>query len=179
MSSLLAIPVQILFRFTSKEKALCQASEFRDRYLRFIEQAGDTAGQPRTVPKMPGVDEDMRSWSLYQLLEHNTIVNRAITNLICDLAAGVGTADMARFDPKKDVMPSAEAGPEQVELFTESIQQHLSRVTPLSDLRNTARFPHPMFGNFTAHQWTCMFSLHLRVHFRQAALLAGNGKGGS
>lgn len=49
---------------------------------------------------------------------------------------------------------------------------------PPSDLRNAARFPHPMFGNFTAHQWTCMFSLHLRVHLRQAALLAGNGKEG-
>lgn len=157
---------------TSKQKALQQASDYLTVYLGYVKQAGEGAGTPRMVPKMLGVDEDMRGWSLYQLLEHNTIVNRAITQLICDLADGVPPEDMNRIDPKHDVMPGDGAGEEQVDIFTTSVQDHIARITPLSDLRKTRKVPHPLFGNFNAHMWTCMFSFHLKVHFNQARFLA-------
>ena len=92
------------------------------------------------------------------------------------LAAGVDPSDMNRIDPKKDVMPGSAAGPEQVDIFKASVEDHIARVTPLSDLRKTIKVPHPLFGMFNAHMWTCMFSFHLKVHFKQAELLA---KGGS
>ena len=172
MASPLQFPIQMLFRMTSKQKALQQASDYLGMYQTFLAQAGGKAGQSRNVPKMLGVDEDMRDWSLYQLLEHNTIVNNAITQLICDLAAGVDPSEMNRIDPKNDVMPSADAGPEQVEIFKASVEDHIARVTPLSDLRKTIKVPHPLFGMFNAHMWTCMFSFHLKVHLKQAELLA-------
>jgi hypothetical protein len=172
MSSLLKAPVQFLFWLTSKKRALAQARGMLAEYESLVREAGVVAAESQTVPRMMGVDEDMRDWSLFQLLEHNTIVNRAITQVICHLAAGRDPADAPRFDPKRDVMPSAEAGEEQVEAFADSVRDFCEKVAGLSDLRKTARIPHPMFGNFTAHHWVCMLPLHLKVHRRQAWLLA-------
>lgn len=174
MSSLLKIPIRLIFFFMSKKKVLAMAETIASEYSDFATLLGSKGSVSYTVPKMIGVDEDMRNWSFFQLLEHNTIVNRAMTDLICDLAAGDPPEDREPFDPKNDVMPSSDSGPEQVSAFEVSVQDHISRVSALSDLRKTARYRHPMFGMFTAHQWSCMFSFHLKVHLRQARLLAEN-----
>lgn len=170
--SFLKIPVQVAFRFTPLSKAVARAGLYGDEYLALAGQAGPNAGVPRTVPRMMGVDEDMRGWSLFQLLEHNTIVNRSITLLICHLAEGGDPETFPAIDPKLDVMPSADAGEEQVEAFRKSVQAFRENVAPLSGLRKTRTYPHPIFGNFTAHQWACMFAFHLKIHLRQARLLA-------
>ena len=172
MSLLLQIPVQMLFHLTPRDRALQQTRVRSAEYLDLVRKAGAGAGVARNVPKMMGVDEDMRDWSLFQLLEHNTIVNRSITRLICELSEGVPPAEMTRIDPKRDVMPSAGPGEEQVEAFRLSVEDFLDRVGPLSGLRNTIRIPHPVFGRFNAHQWTCMLGFHLSVHLRQARFLA-------
>jgi hypothetical protein len=102
------------------------------------------------VPLMPGVDEDMRNWSFYMILEHNTIVNRAITASMRQLARAESLHDEARIDPKHDVLPSLDPGVEQVGLFAQSIKDHLTTVKTLPSLRGTATSPHPLFGEFDA-----------------------------
>lgn len=117
---------------------------------------------------MPGIDEDMRRWSFFMILEHNAIVNRAITATVVQLARGEAPSGEAMIDPKKDVMPSTLAVDSQIEFFADSVRQHLVAVKDLKSLRGTKTAPHPVFGSFDAHQWNCMFAFHLGLHLRQA-----------
>lgn len=168
-SSILAPIIQTLFTLRGRERALRMAAEQLEVYLDLAEGLSPEQGRAAVeVPAMLGVDEDMRRWSFYMLLEHNAIVNRGITAVIAQLVRGEPLHGPALINPKTDVMPSPEAGPEQVEAFEASVRDHIQTVQSLGRLRGTPTLPHPIFGNFDAHKWNCMFALHLKIHNRQA-----------
>lgn len=120
------------------------------------------------VPPMLGVDEDMRDWSFFMILEHNVIINRNISTVVQRLARGEKHCAPQDFDPKRDVMPSANAGEEQIKAFQASVEIYLEKVARLPRLRSTPTSLHPIFGELNAHGWHCMFGLHLELHCRQA-----------
>ena len=168
-SILLKMAVRTLFACTGRGAALRQCESVLGRYLALAQGLSEVDGR-RTVevPCMPGVDEDMRRWSLFMILEHNTIVNRAISANVVQLARGEEPSGAAVIDVKRDVMPSVSAGPAQVDAFARSVRQHVEAVGALPVLRGTKRSLHPIFGPFDAHQWNCMFAFHLKLHLRQA-----------
>ena len=102
------------------------------------------------------------------ILEHNVIVNRSISAIIGQLVHNETLSGAAIIDPKKDVMPSQSAGIDQLDLFRESVDEHVSMVRGIGKLRGTKTKPHMIFGDFDAHKWNCMFSFHLRIHYNQA-----------
>ena len=121
---------------------------------------------------MLGVDEDMREWSFYQILEHNVIVNDRISAAVLHLT-GNGPAPEPDFDVKRDVMPQDSAGAEQVAEFKRSVEDHLTAVAKVPKLRGTEKTDHPIFGPFDAHRWHCMLGFHLQLHRKQAEALVG------
>lgn len=129
------------------------------------------------VPPMMGVDEDMRRWSFFMLLEHNAIVNRSISEIACSLAQGKEPTGPGAIDLKKDVMPSAAPGLEQIGAFQESVADHLDRVRSLPVNWSPDRKRHPIFGMLTAHGWHRMFHLHLTVHLKQANAIVAQARG--
>jgi hypothetical protein len=90
MSNLfLRIAVRTWFTLTSRDQASTQIQKLCDRYLALaalIDAEGGLLVVP--VPKMLGVDEDMRNWSFFNILEHNAIVNRSFTSIIESLVRG-------------------------------------------------------------------------------------------
>ena len=124
------------------------------------------------VPAMLGVDEDMRRWSFFELLRHNTIVNRTISGNVRRLAAGEADPQ-EKFDIKRDVMPPENCGIEEVESFRQSLEDHLELLKDLPELKGTRETMHRLFGSFDAHKWNCMLPFHLKIHLKQAALIAG------
>lgn len=166
---LIKIAVRSLFTLRSRRKALQQCFEIRDKYLALAKGVSDEVGQMCIkVPPMRGVDEDMRAWSFFMILEHNVIVNQSITATVERLARGEPLGKAARIDPKKDVMPSLDADRSQVDRFADSIENHLKAVEGLKNLRGTGTSLHPVFGKFDAHKWNCMFGFHLSLHYPQA-----------
>lgn len=158
--------IRTKFTCTSRQQAQTQIeSEARQTLALASSLESAMASRSVEVPKMIGVDEDMRKWSLFQTLEHNVIVNESITDLVLTLSSE--QAVVTDFDPKSDVMPSPEPGAEQIERFQASVETHLQQVATLPQLRSQQRYPHPLFGNFNAHQWYCMFGFHLMLHRRQ------------
>ncbi len=138
-------------------------------YIRLADGLSTEAGHRIVeVPPMRGVDEGMRRWSFYMILEHNTIVNRSISATIQQLARGEQLRGPASIDPKKDVLPSQSAGGEKLGEFRDSVNEHLRMLGSLGRLRGTKTAPHPIFGDFDAHNWTCMFPFHLGLHYKQA-----------
>ena len=162
--------IRTRFWCSRADKVSSQIRTTGDAYLNLSNSISREQGATVVeVPPMLGVDEDMRNWSFYMLLEHHVIVNRSITNLIEGLVRG---EVIEGIDPKKDVMPSADPGVEQVEVFRSSIEAHIETIARLGKLRGTVKKRHPIFGMLDAHGWHCMFGLHLEVHMKQAQLVA-------
>jgi len=169
--------VRTLFTFTSREKALERSKILLGQYLRLAEGLSEKGGQLCVeVPSMRGVDEDMRQWSFFMILEHNGIVNRSITASVVQLANGELLTGPATIDVKKGVMPSGTADESQIGLFADSVTMHIAAVECLKQLRGTRTSPHPIFGRFDAHKWNCMFAFHLGLHLPQAKYVADRAK---
>lgn len=168
-SLLLKTVVRTLFFCTGRNRVreqIIKAQAFYNSMAKTL--SAETGAMPVQVPAMPGVDENMRNWSYYQLLEHNRLVNEAITATTEQLAKGVPLSGAATIDPATDVLPSADAGMLELTRFNDSVKEHLRVVESLPKLRNTPTSLHPIFGSFDAHSWNCMFAFHLRIHLRQA-----------
>jgi hypothetical protein len=161
--------VRTRFALTSCDQASRQIRSLCAQYLALAEQLDPAAGsRPVRVPPMPGIDEEMRNWSFYMVLEHNTLVNRSITAIVESLARGEEPTGLGAIDPKRDVLPSARPGAEQVAVFRSAVDDHLRAVAGLAGLRGGRTKRHPIFGEFDAHRWHCMFGFHLFLHYRQA-----------
>ena len=161
--------IRIKFLLTSRAQASLIIRRNTDAYLKLVGQIGaESGGKPVTVPPMVGVDPEMRGWSLFQILEHNAIVNRSIAATVESLALEKEPSGAALINPKTDVLPREVSGPEQVEAFRSSVDDYLSLLLTLPELRGTAETPHPLFGSFDAHKWHCMFGFHLGLHLKQA-----------
>ena len=170
---LIKAAVRTLFLCQSRDQALRQSETLAGQYTALAVGLSKEAGRMSVeAPPMRGVDEDMRRWSLFMLLEHNTIVNRSITATAQQLANGETLSGSAIIDMKKGVMPSPSADESQVALFAQSVTDHLATVRGLGNLRGTRTSRHPIFGHFDAHKWNCMFAFHLRIHLPQARFIA-------
>ncbi|MEO0508852.1 MAG: DinB family protein [Verrucomicrobiota bacterium] len=165
---MLALIIRNKFRLSSRTSADATIRKETTLTLELARELhAPLAEEKIRVPKMIGIDEDMRDWSVCQTLEHNTIVNHSITRIVQTLAKEEPV--VTNFNPKTDVMPSADAGADQIEAFEESVKQYFAVVEPLESLDSQTIFPHPIFGNFNAHQWHCMFGFHLMLHRKQIA----------
>lgn len=165
--------IRTKFILTSRRRATAQIQQQQEQYLALAHEIDSHTGSKQVmVPMMPGIDEDMRNWSFFMILEHNTIVNRLITNTTRSLAHGKEPIGFDDFDIKKDVMPSGEPDMDKVSEFTKSIDFHNQVMASLGRLRGTKTEKHPLFGKFNAHRWHCMFAFHLQIHYRQAKYVA-------
>lgn len=173
MSNLLIkAAVRTLFFCQSRDQALRQSETLAGQYTALAAGLSKEAGQMMVeVPPMRGVDEDMRRWSFFMLLEHNAIVNRSITATVRQLANGEALSGLAIIDMKKGVMPSPSADKSQVELFAQSVTDHIAVLRGPGNLRGTKTSRHPIFGQFDAHKWNCMFAFHLGIHLPQARFI--------
>lgn len=169
-NALLKSAIRTQFLFTPKSRAIAQAGTLLRKYMLLAERLSAAEGRRQVeVPPMPGVDEEMRRWSFFMILEHNTIVNRGISATVQQLVNDEPLHGAATINPKTDVDPRATADEAQVRRFRDSVAEHLAMVKVLGRLRGTRTAPHVIFGDFDAHKWNCMFAFHLGLHYRQAA----------
>jgi len=166
---LLQVFVRTGFALTSKSAASRRIEQALANYMDLANRFDSRTGAlPVRVPRMPGVDEDMREWSFFMILEHNTIVNRSIGAIVEALVEGREPSGFGTINPKTDVMPDPSADATRVAEFRASVLDYLERVSGLNPLRGTPTRQHPVFGEFNAHYWHCMFGFHLNLHYRQA-----------
>ena len=171
-NSIIKILVRSQFVMTSRKHAGKKTGEILRSYEKLAEDLGHERGTQRViVPPMPGVDENMRNWSFYMILQHNSIVNRTITAIVEQLVRGESLHGAAAINPKTDVMPFISADEKELQIFQLSVNKHLQMVRELGALRGTRTAPHPIFGDFDAHKWNCMLPFHLKLHYRQARLV--------
>ncbi|GLI54602.1 hypothetical protein PM10SUCC1_01170 [Propionigenium maris DSM 9537] len=167
----MGLGIKLYFNLSNRERVVDKIKMYQKRYMELVERICGEGRKKIHVPSMVGIDEDMRDWSLYMILEHNARVNKTIKNIVYRLSRGEELRPEERIDPKTDVMPE-DSGMEQVDEFRRSIEEYLQAVEKVGQLKGTRKIEHPVFGAFDAHQWHCMFAFHLGIHLRQAEYIA-------
>ena len=116
------------------------------------------------VPRLPGLEDSSRYWSVAMTLEHLAIVDAAVAGTVESLAAGVVPG---RIASTADVKPGPGVDAGAIDRFESAAREYLACVEAVADLRTRVTYPHPWFGEFTALNWHRLAALHHRVHRKQ------------
>lgn len=160
---------RLLFRWhrltTSRAAAAAQVEAERNAILtlaRACEPAA--AARPVLIPRLRGMEDSSRNWSVYMTVEHVRIVNATITGLLQLLPAG-------RVPPRAAstaaVKPAAGVDASVVDAFVAGCAELTRAAATVADLHAGARYAHPWFGRLDAAGWHAMAGFHLELHRRQ------------
>lgn len=118
------------------------------------------------IPRLRGLEDSSRHWSLAMTLEHLFIVGTAMKSAIVELTHGrVPERTVGSADVKPSRTSSGRAAVASFEAFTRA--QIPAIEAGASDKASKARYPHPWFGPLTAHQWMWLMALHQGLHRKQ------------
>lgn len=136
--------------------------EVRERIRKLVDGCPpELRGERVLIPRLRGLEDSSRNWSVWMTLEHLRICNEAFAGIIPGLASGktpatpVSTADVK---PSPGVGAEADAGHEQ------ACDTFLSAIADVPDLTVGARFPHPWFGPLDAAGWHALAAMHMGIH---------------
>ncbi len=123
--------------------------------------------QSLLIPRVIGIEDSSRNWSVMMVLDHLCLTNRDILNVVKSLSDGVvprGEIDVAMYKP------SASLNYDVLDRFREINDEYDDTVARIiqsrGSLQSPARFKHPWFGQLSAHQWHCLAMVHQRIHRR-------------
>jgi hypothetical protein len=149
---------------------------FQKQGVRLLDLACSLAESQRTIrvliPRIPGIEDSSRHWSVAMVLEHLVIVGSLMGEGIAELTHG-------RVPPwnisTADVKPRGEMGGTETiakfEKFLKLFERQVMREA--GDRDSKSRLKHPWFGMLSAHQWLCLAGAHQRVHRDQAERIRG------
>jgi len=122
------------------------------------------AGVRVLVPRLRGLEDSSRWWSVWMTLDHLRIVNDSIAGVISVLGSERAPAGQVSTAAVK---PSPDAGPGVLAAFDASCDAIERAVAELPRPRSTERFAHPWFGPLDTAGWHAMAAMHMSIHLAQ------------
>ena len=126
------------------------------------------AFHPLLIPRVTGIEDSSRQWSVMMVLEHLCMVNRDMVKIIEALSEGIkprGQIDVALYKPEEELDYTV------LDRFREVCFDYEARLERLLEKRGrlgaATKYAHPWFGPLTAHQWHCLAAVHMSIHRRQ------------
>ncbi len=116
------------------------------------------------IPRLRGLEDSSRFWSVLMTLDHLRIVNTQITGVIGALVRGVVPAEKASTAAVK---PTPDVGPEVVGGYEHSCGHLLEFCASCATLDSRERYAHPWFGPLNALGWHAMAATHMSIHRAQ------------
>ena len=120
------------------------------------------------IPRVIGVSESNRNWSVLMVLDHLCLVIEDCRKAIASLVDGVeprGEIDLSLYAPNTDVGFDVLGRFEHLTKgFCLDIQTAIKREGAFA---GPTRFSHPCFGNMSAKNWLAFAALHQAIHRRQ------------
>lgn len=113
------------------------------------------------IPRLRGLEDSSRYWSVWMTLDHLRIVNNSIAGAISELARGrvpPGAASTAA------VKPGERVGGEVVAPYQASCDRLAAVCESCSDLRTAVRYEHPWFGPLDGAGLLAMSAMHMGIH---------------
>ncbi len=131
------------------------------------------------IPRLRGLEDSSRNWSVWMTLDHLRIVNMQIAGVMQALLAErvpPGKASTAAVKPSPEataaVLPAYHASCDAVE--------RVAARAAAPSLRTRLRFAHPWFGPLDAAGWHAMAAMHMGIHKAQVrAILLGARSSGA
>ena len=117
------------------------------------------------VPKLFGLEDNSRYYSVAMVLEHLLVVGTALQNRIPSLSQGKSLDKEIKIEDYKPYMEIDDGIIDEYEIFLHSFRKELEENVDNIYLEN--RHEHPWFGELKAKDWSVMGAIHQIVHRRQ------------
>lgn len=155
-----------LFRTRSSAEAIKEFEKESNEIIRLVNQTPtNLQTERRLIPRLRGLEDSSRYWSIAMTLEHLVIVGHGMRQIISDLAGG-GTQLKPRGTA--DVKPSVDADPAvALSKFEEMSRRFIDETSALDLSHSNAKHPHPWFGPLNARQWLIFAAPHESIHRKQ------------
>lgn len=151
----------------TRERFAAQFARERQAIAKLYEPCDEPTLRRRVlIPRLRGLEDSSRYWSVTMTLDHLRIVNEQIARVIGELTHGRVPAGQASTAAVK---PNVETGAEVIPAYETSCDQLITIATASPELRTKARYAHPWFGPFDAAGWHAMAAVHMGIHRAQIA----------
>jgi len=156
----------ILNRFLSWEKAW----DIFDKEGQKIIELASTLNKEQLfervlVPKLFGLEDNSRYYSVAMVLEHLLMVGGALQIRIPILSKG---KKLNKYIKIEDVKPYKEIDENVIEKFEEFLATYREKLEKnIEDIHINNTSMHPWFGEFNPKQWSILAVVHQTVHRRQ------------
>jgi len=122
--------------------------------------------QRRLIPRLQGLEDSSRYWSVAMTIEHLNIVGEGMLAIIVSLSRG---NDQLPTRGIADVKPSVDV---DAKLAIENFKKLAEKFGPLVrkidfEKHSDIKHPHPWFGPLNAREWTLFAAPHQRIHRKQ------------
>ncbi len=156
----------------SRGKAQAVFQSEQEAIARLARACGPVKGGQRVlIPRLRGMEDSSRNWSVYMTLDHLRIVNFGCIEAIKSLARGQVPARVAST---ATVKPAVEVGEEIIGQFEQGCELFRKTLEGIADLKTSVRYAHPWFGAIDAAGWHFMAGFHMRLHRKQIeAIVSG------
>ncbi|MBS1953337.1 MAG: DinB family protein [Cyanobacteria bacterium SZAS-4] len=160
------ILVPIRLKTTSLTKALSEfESETKEIEAAVRELSTTQLSEQRLIPRLTGLEDSSRFWSVAMALEHLVIVNSRAVQLVKALSRGISPPGKGST---ADVKPGEVDASTIVSKFLANSKNYVDVVNKLNlDAHPHVTFEHPWFGKMNAKQWVLFAAPHMGIHRRQ------------
>jgi len=118
------------------------------------------------IPRLRGLEDSSRFWSVCMTLDHLRIVNEQITQVIAALTHGRIPENPASTAAVK---PSLDVGTDASIVYENSCDRFTTFTSSCRDLRTQVSYAHPWFGPLDGAGWHAMAGMHMAIHRAQIA----------
>jgi hypothetical protein len=156
-----------LFKTISNEKAILYFSKESTQIVELFNHLEPAQlSQRRLVPRLRGLEDSSRYWSVAMTMEHLIIVGNLMRQAFVQLSNGDTKLDLVGT---ADVKPSRDVDAASILQRFSSMSDHYTRDASSAniDAHPEATHPHPWFGPLNAHQWLVMGGVHQNLHRNQ------------
>lgn len=157
----------IRFRTVSPAQAIEEFKGESEKILGLANTISEySLSERRLVPRLRGLEDSSRYWSVAMAVEHLTIVGDGIREIVSALADGNSQLPESRI---QDVKPSPSVDAMNVLARFHAMTERFVETTEAIDVRKdtSARHAHPWFGPLNWRQWLLFAAPHQRIHRMQ------------
>lgn len=117
------------------------------------------------VPKMRGIEDSSRFWSVNDTIEHMLITGVGMRMLVMNLASGKATDWVVRIEDfkPKGKYKGGDARPD----FMAFVEETVRLLEPMRIEDDGLTHKHPWMGQFNALQWCWLLAGHNGIHLAQ------------
>jgi len=156
-----------LLKSTNKEQALDHFDKESKKIVSLSDKLSmSNLSERRLIPRLRGLEDSSRYYSVAMTLQHLIIVGHAIRQIILDLSNGSTNSTARGTEAFK---PDPNVDPENILFLFEQMSQQFIQDTGAAkiDAFPEVTFPHPWFGQLNARKWLTFAAPHQNIHRHQ------------